>query len=97
MTIQSLKKKFANFYVLFAMFFTIWMIFFDGNDFISQYRLSQKLRSLKAEKSYYAEKIESISEEREALLSDDALMEKFAREKYLMKKKSEDLYVIVQE
>jgi len=41
--------------------------------------------------------IKDVEKDREELLSNDKLLEKFAREKYLMKKPTEDLYVIVQD
>ena len=86
-----------NFYFLATVFFFVWMLFIDNNDFITQISLRQKLNNLEDERSYYIEKINEVKEEREELLSNDELLEKFAREKYLMKKESEDLYVIVEE
>lgn len=71
------------------------MLFIDANDLPSQFQLNQKRRSLENEKAYYVEKIEEVKREREALMSNDELIERFAREKYLMKKESEDLFVIV--
>jgi cell division protein FtsB len=73
------------------------MLFIDNNDLITQISLSQKLKNLEAEKTYYEEKISEVKAEREELLSNDELLERFAREKYLMKKESEDVYVIVEE
>lgn len=93
---ESLKKIVKNYYLMVGMFFLIWLTFFDSNDLYSQYKLARKLNTLKADKAYYAEKIKEVNEDREELLSNPDLLEKFAREKYLMKKKSEDLYVIVE-
>jgi len=73
------------------------MLFFDANDFISQYRLKSKLKNLKDQKHYYIKKIEEVKKDREELLNNPELLEKFAREKYLMKKKGEDVFVIVEE
>jgi len=73
------------------------MLLFDSNDLVSQIKLNQKLSTLESQKDYYLEKIEEVKKDREELLSDVALLEKFAREKYLMKKDSEDLYIIVEE
>ncbi len=64
---------------------------------ITQFQLQQKLNNLENEKEYYQEKIADVKQERHELLSNDELLEKFAREKYLMKKESEDLYIIVEE
>lgn len=75
----------------------MWMTFFDTNDVYTQYKLSHKLSSLEAQKEYYLEKIEEVKEDRQELLSNPELLEKFAREKYLMKKPTEDIYIVVEE
>ncbi len=86
-----------NFYFLSTAVFLIWMLFIDSNDFISQYKLSNKLSGMEEQKSYYLEKIEEVQKDREELMSDDKLLEKFAREKYFMKKETEDVFIIVEE
>ena len=86
-----------NFFFLAGTFFVVWMLFIDVNDLVSQYQLSRKLGSLEQERAYYTKKIEEVKEDRHQLMSNKALLEKFAREKYLMKKESEDLYLIVEE
>lgn len=73
------------------------MLFFDSNDLFSQYRLSRKQSELEQTKAFYQEKIQEVKSDREALLNDDDLLEKMAREKYFMKKDNEDVYVIVEE
>ncbi|WP_460539932.1 septum formation initiator family protein [Echinicola sediminis] len=90
-------KYTKNFYFIFTVLFVIWMIFIDTNDIISQFTLRAKLSHLKDQKEFYLERKEKIKEEREELLSNYELLEKFARERYLMKKKTEDLYVIIDE
>ena len=59
--------------------------------------MSQKLDDLKDEKLYYLEKIEEVNNDRQALLSDQQKLEKFARETYRMKKPTEDVYVIIEQ
>lgn len=86
-----------NFYFMASMVFLIWMLFFDSNDIYSQYQLKQKLSELENQKEYYQEKIEDVKVDREALLNDMELLEKFAREKYYMKQDGEDVFVIVEE
>jgi cell division protein FtsB len=73
------------------------MVFFDSEDLITQYQLTKKVKKLYQEKSYYLEQIEIVKKEREELMSNPELLEKFAREKYFMKKPTEDVYVIVDE
>ena len=95
--IRRLPKFTRNFFFIFGCFFLFWLLFIDSNDLISQYRLDRKLESLEAEKEYYEARIDQVKQEREELFSDPELLEKFAREKYLMKKDNEDLYIITQE
>ncbi|WP_186754577.1 FtsB family cell division protein [Echinicola salinicaeni] len=90
-------KYTKNFYFIFTVLFVIWMVFIDTNDIISQFTLRSKLSKLEDQKSFYLERKAKIKAEREELLSNYELLEKFARERYLMKKKTEDLYVIVEE
>ncbi|MBB6325929.1 cell division protein FtsB [Algoriphagus iocasae] len=89
-------KYTKNFYVLGMIFFIFWMSFIDSNNIVNQFRLSSKLGELEDQKEFYQERKEIIKAEREELMSNPELLEKFAREKYLMKKKTEDLYVIVE-
>jgi len=93
---ESIKKIVKNYYLVVVAFFLIWITFFDSNDLYSQYSLAHKLDNLNADKAYYLEKIEEVKKDREELLSNPNLLEKFAREKYLMKKPTEDLYVVVE-
>ncbi len=94
---EKLPRFVRNPYFLIGLSFIVWMLFFDAEDFITQYRLRSRLRELQEEKRYYLEQIKKVSKDREGLTSNEELLEKFAREKYFMKKKTEDLYIIVEE
>ncbi len=84
-----------NKYVLALLVFVVWLIFFDRNNLIIQYDSYKKLKDLKAKQNQYKQQIESIGVERQALQNDTVALEKLAREKYLMKRDNEDLYIIV--
>ncbi len=86
-----------NFFFITMVIFLFWMLFIDSNDFYSQYQLRKKLNTLENEKEYYTEKIQEVKDDREQLFSDMDKLEKYAREKYLMKKETEDVYIIVEE
>jgi cell division protein FtsB len=90
-------KYTKNFYFVFTLFFVIWMVFIDSNDILTQYKLSSKLKELERQKEFYLEKKEKIKSDREELMSNNELLEKFARERYLMKRKNEDLYVVIED
>ncbi len=86
-----------NFFFVTGITFLVWMLFFDTNDLISQYQLREKVIDLEDKKEYYSVKIKEVNKEREELMSNPQLLEKFAREKYLMKRKNEEVFIVVDE
>lgn len=94
-----MKKKlppiFRNFYVVGAVLFLVWMTFLDQNDFVSRFRLTSKLQTLENEREYYQERIKEVEKDREDVFGDRKSLEKFGREKYLMKKETEDIFIVV--
>jgi cell division protein DivIC len=95
--LKRIPPIFRSFYVVTGICFLVWMTFLDSNDLISRFRMNSKLGSLEDEKEYYIEKIGEVEKDRTELMTNKELLEKFAREKYLMKKESEDVFVIVEE
>jgi cell division protein FtsB len=94
-TNYKLWRWLKNKYVLTALGFTVWILFFDARDFItSHFREKEELRKLEASKKYYEQQIATTRQELEQLKSNPALLEKYAREKYRMKKDNEDLFLI---
>lgn len=94
--LKRLPPIFRNFYFVTGISFLVWMIFLDSNDLINRFRLSSKLRALENEREYYHEKIQEVEKDRQELMGTPELLEKFAREKYLMKKQSEDIFIIAE-
>ena len=95
--LKKLPKAFRNYYVIATAIFLTWMLLLDSNNLIARYQLSSKLSSLENEKQYYEEKIKEVQKDHDQLFGDRESIEKFAREKYLMKKESEDIFVVVEE
>jgi len=91
--VDLLKNKFF----LVTVVFIIWMLFFDKNDLYSQYEQRQQLNKLEQERDFYTKETAQVSKELDELTSNPAKLEKFARERYLMKKANEDVFVIVKE
>jgi hypothetical protein len=85
-----LKSK----YFLCGAGFIIWMLFFDPRDIYSQLEHTRELNELKASKSYYQKELTKETAELEQLKTNPATLEKYAREKYLMKRENEDLFII---
>jgi cell division protein FtsB len=94
---KKVPKIFRNFYVVSLAIFFAWMLILENNNLVARYQLGAKLKSLEDEKEYYQEKIKEVQKDRAELFGDKESIEKFAREKYLMKKEKEDIYVIVEE
>ena len=94
--LNKLPKPFRNFYFISIAIFLTWMLLLDSNNLIARFQLSSKLNSLENEKEYYEEKIKEVEKDHTELFGDRESLEKFAREKYLMKKESEDIYIVVE-
>ena len=95
-----LKKVFSflkNKYVLTFFCLLSWLLFFDKNDIFSQVELTKKLNQLQDEKKYFIEEIQKSTLDMQELATNPNNLERFAREKYLMKKDNEDIFVIVEE
>jgi cell division protein FtsB len=93
---KRLIDLFKNKYFLISLAFLVWMIFFDKNDLFSQYQYRQQVNKLKQEREFYQKETDKVKKDLDELTSDPKKLEKFAREKYLMKKDNEDVFVIVQ-
>ncbi|TWR24567.1 septum formation initiator family protein [Mucilaginibacter achroorhodeus] len=92
---KRLLDLIKNKFFLVTLAFVIWMVFFDKNDVFSQYEYRQQLNKLKQEQEFYKTETEKVKNDLNELSSDKAKLEKFAREKYLMKKDNEDVFVIL--
>lgn len=91
--IQFLKNK----YLLTVVGLTIWVLFFDKNDLKTQIEFHQEVKKLEEERNYYVRENAEISSDLKELTHDPKTIEKFGREKYLMKRDNEDIFVIVEE
>jgi cell division protein FtsB len=68
----------------------------DRNNFLSQYELQSEVNKLEDQKAFFQQEIDQTRKEQQELLSSPEKLEKFAREKYLMKKDNEDLFIITE-
>ena len=92
---KRLLELLRNKYFLAVAGFAVWMMFFDKNDMISQYEYRSQVNKLQQEKDFYTKEITAIQKDLKELDSNLNTVEKFAREKYFMKKDNEDVFVIV--
>ncbi len=98
MGLKDLKKKkwfsiATNLYIVVLTAFVIWMVFFDTNSLLIHMELQKQINDLEKQKEFLKSEIEKDRKTLE-LLSDPEELEKFAREKYYLKKKDEEIYLI---
>ncbi|MCX6285847.1 MAG: septum formation initiator family protein [Bacteroidetes bacterium] len=94
-TLKKILKIFINKYFLITVAFIVWMVFFDSNNVFTRAKLRDKLDDLQQEKHFYMDEIQKDSILTHKLLTDSTELERFAREKYMMKKDNEDLYLVI--
>ncbi len=71
------------------------MLFFDKNDIFSQWARRAEVKKLEDDVKYYQEEIARNRTEMKELESNPKLLEKFAREHYLMHRDNEDIFILV--
>lgn len=91
---RKLPALLKNKYVIATLAFVVWITFFDRNDLLTQGSYLTRLHTLRDQKGYLQKEISRIDSDRHQLQADPAKLEKFARERYHMKKANEDVYVI---
>ena len=92
--IKRLPKPLRNKYLILFLLFILWVIFIDDYNLINQSKIKNTVDDLKSQKEFYISEIKSDSTELHKLQNDPAEQEKFAREKFLMKKENEDIFII---
>ncbi|MEO5947459.1 MAG: septum formation initiator family protein [Chitinophagaceae bacterium] len=85
-----LKNKY---FLSFAIFGVV-ILFLDKNDFFAQLDRRRELKELEQSKQHYTKEIAAERKELEALKNNPATLEKYAREKYYMKRDNEELFLI---
>jgi cell division protein DivIC len=85
-----LKSK----YFICSVAFIAWMVFFDSKDLLTQAQRRQELSDLQTSKEHFTNLISAERKELSQLQSNPATLEKYAREKYYMKRDNEDLFIV---
>lgn len=92
--IKPALKVIKNKYFIALMAFMIWMFFFDPKDWgLISYR-THKLENLKQSEKILTAQIKETRKELTLLKTDAGSIEKYAREKFYMKKDNEDLFIV---
>jgi len=93
---RKLLKPLANKYLIAFIVFSIWMIFIDDNNIFFLRKNVNKLKEYRVEKAYFLEKIRKDSIHLQEMKANAKNLDKFAREEFLMKKKDEDIFLIIE-
>jgi cell division protein FtsB len=92
-TTNPILKKLSNKYVLVILLFGVWMLFLDNYSYLEHRLLDKEINELEDNEQYYRNEIKA-DQQKIKLLKNTNQVEKYAREKYFMKKDSEDIYII---
>lgn len=96
-SLRNIPGWLRNKYLLTSLFFLTWMVFFDHNDLFLQIRRSRELSALNDGIDFYRAQIDSTRQTLEGIRNDPSRLEKIARERYLMKRDEEQVFVIDRE
>jgi cell division protein DivIC len=94
--LRHIPSWLKNKYLLTGVGFLVWIVFFDDRDLINNLHHRQELKELEMSRDQYLGQIKATKEELEQLKKNPALLEKYAREKYRMKKDNEDLFIVTE-
>lgn len=86
-------KFVSNKYIWVLLFFVSWMLFLDNYSYLDHRLLNQQIQELEDNKKYYKEEIDQDLKSIKSFKNPDQI-EKYAREKYYMKRENEDIYII---
>jgi cell division protein DivIC len=92
--LQQIPPLIRNKFVLATLSFVVWMLFFDRNDLFTQIERQGELNELKQSKQYFEKQIAENRKFSKDLQFNASTIEKYARERYLMKRDNEDLFII---
>lgn len=101
MKFSEIKQKkwvrvLGSMYVIILLLFLTWMVFFDTNSYFIHKELNDDINALEQTKEFYREEIREDKLFIEKMKDSDEV-EKYAREKYYLKRENEDIYIIENE
>jgi cell division protein FtsB len=82
-----------NMFIGISIIFIFWMCFLDSNSWLAHKELNKEIETLQSKKEFYKNQIEKDLEAKKKLETKNG-SEKYAREKYYMKRKNEDVFLI---
>jgi hypothetical protein len=88
--LQLIDIGWLNKYTVSAGLFIVWMLFFDKHNFFTQWNLRSSVSELESSIEDYQEQLAEAEAAHQDLMNNK---EKFAREKYLMHRPDEDVFI----
>ncbi len=85
-----------RYWILFGAF-ALWMLFFDSNNVFYRISIGNDIAEMEEMKDLHLKNIADLQSQRTELFGNIRNIEKFAREKYMMKRDNEDLFIIVKD
>jgi len=92
--LKDINWRRHRYWVLFLVA-AVWMAVFDQYNLRSQLRVSKQVSQLEADRDHFAEAIIEAQQQTHELNQDPETLERVAREQYLMKRKNEDLFIVI--
>ena len=92
--VKSIPPILRNKFLITGLAFVVWMLWFDRNDLNLQWQRISELKRLEQSEKTMQKQISDTRAELDLLKTNPLTLEKYAREKYMMKKDNEDLYII---
>tara|TARA_Y100001933_G_C18746067_1_gene457880 strand:+ start:80 stop:394 length:315 start_codon:yes stop_codon:yes gene_type:complete len=93
---EQIPAFLKNKYVLVGSIVFLWVAFFDSHNLVKQSKLKGEIEELEEKRNFYKTEIKKDSIALHELTTNPKTQEKFAREKYFMKKDNEDVIVILE-
>jgi cell division protein DivIC len=91
---KGVLKILRNKYISSMIVFVIWIAFFDRNDLFTQWDRKQELQKLETSQTFYEQEIATTKKDLLELNSNPATLEKFAREKFYLKRPNEEIFIV---
>jgi cell division protein DivIC len=92
--LRHIPSFLRNKYLITSVLFVVFILYFSENDLFSMFDRNKKLKNLQKSEQHLTKLINDTRQELNLLKTNDQTVEKYAREKYLMKRENEDLFIV---
>lgn len=91
----TIPKILRNKYGIVLLLFGSWMLVLDENNLWNQVKITREYNKVRKEMKFFEKEIASNTQGVKRLSDDPELLEKLARERYMMKRDNEEVYLII--